>query len=434
MTGIDWSCSFEDISDQPTPTANGHDQAANWPVLSDPAFHGLAGEVVARILPNTEADPVALLLQYLVSFGNAVGRHPYYLVEETQHFANLYSLLVGETSQSRKGTAADRIRPIFEIADPTWAHERITGGMSSGEGLVYPIRDAVFAMRKGVEELVDAGVSDKRLMLDEREFFQALTVLKREGNTLSRIFRDAWDCRKRIGSLTKHSPTHATDPYISIMGHITPDELRQTLDHTSMANGYANRILFACVSRSKLLPHGGTRDGTVGLLGARTRDALSTARSIERVTMTPDAVRHWIDIYNELAKGAPGLLGAITGRGAAQNIRLALVYALLDQAAQIDVVHLDAGLAVWRFCEASARHIFGDTLGDPTADTLLRALKSAGTNGLSRTDLHSLFGRNLSANKIDMALTLLLNTVKVRRANTKGAIGAKRPIEMWFAL
>jgi len=50
--------------------------------LTAPAFHGLAGEIVARILPNTESDPAALLLQYLVSFGNAVGRQPYYLVKE----------------------------------------------------------------------------------------------------------------------------------------------------------------------------------------------------------------------------------------------------------------------------------------------------------------------------------------------------------------
>ena len=39
-----------------------------------------------------------------------------------------------------------------------------------------------------------------------------------------------------------------------------------------------------------------------------------------------------------------GLLGAITARAEAQTIRLALVYALLDRAAQIDVIHLD----VWR--------------------------------------------------------------------------------------
>jgi hypothetical protein len=113
--------------------------------------------------------------------------------------------------------------------------------MSSGEGLIYAVRDPVYKMKRGKLELDDEGIDDKRLMLDEREFFQSLTVLKREGNTLSRVVRDAWDCREHIGSLTKHSPTQATKPFISITAHITVDELRQTLDHTSMANGYANR-------------------------------------------------------------------------------------------------------------------------------------------------------------------------------------------------
>jgi hypothetical protein len=139
-------------------------------------------------------------------------------------------------------------------------------------------------MRQGVEELIDAGVSDKRLLLDEREFFLALTVLKREGNTLSRVVREAWDCCELLATLTKHSPTSATQPFISIVGHITIDELRQNLEHTSMANGYANRYLFACVRRSKLMPFGGTQNrDVVELLGTRTREALIAARNIGQV-------------------------------------------------------------------------------------------------------------------------------------------------------
>ena len=45
-----------------------------WPdPPEDPAFHGLAGEVVRLIEPSTEADPVGLLLQLLIGFGNAIG-------------------------------------------------------------------------------------------------------------------------------------------------------------------------------------------------------------------------------------------------------------------------------------------------------------------------------------------------------------------------
>jgi len=166
MTGVDFSGSFEELPDQPEPTKrNGHDHNATWPVLAPAAYHGLAGEVVARILPNTESDPVALLLQYLVSFGNSLGRQPYYLIEQDRHFANLFAVLVGQTSKSRKGTSAGRIRALFKIADPEWVRERILGGMSSGEGVISAVRDPVYAIRKGVEELVDAGVNDKRLLI-----------------------------------------------------------------------------------------------------------------------------------------------------------------------------------------------------------------------------------------------------------------------------
>ena len=43
--------------------------------------------------------------------------------------------------------------------------------MSSGEGIVYPIRNPATAMRKGVLEVIDPGVTEKRLLLAEREFY-----------------------------------------------------------------------------------------------------------------------------------------------------------------------------------------------------------------------------------------------------------------------
>ena len=239
--------------------AGGNSTGGNndWPVLGAAAYHGLAGEVVNALAPQTEADPVALLLQYLVYFGNAVGRGPHYQVENDKHFAHLFVLLAGETAKARKGLSAGRIRHIYDVADPDWARDCISGGMSSGEGILHAIRDPVYTMKGGVSVMTDPGIEDKRLLLDEREFYSALEVMKREGNILSRIVRDAWDCRPVLRTLTKNTHTRVTNGFISIVGHITIEELRQKLDHTSMANGYANRFLFACVHRSKMLPFGG---------------------------------------------------------------------------------------------------------------------------------------------------------------------------------
>lgn len=79
---------------------------ASWPApIAEAAYHGLAGEVVRTIEPHTEADPVALLVQFLAAFGSCLGRGPHYQVEGDAHHANLYAVLVGDSSKARKGTS-----------------------------------------------------------------------------------------------------------------------------------------------------------------------------------------------------------------------------------------------------------------------------------------------------------------------------------------
>jgi hypothetical protein len=130
-----------------------------------------------------------------------LGRGPYYQVEGDRHGTNLFGVLVGETAKGRKGTSWGRVRQIAEIADPGWTRDRIHSGLSSGEGVIWAVRDPIRTMvrsgkgrdRKMVEEITDPGVTDKRLMVLEPEFAGALAVMERSGNILSRVIRDAWD-------------------------------------------------------------------------------------------------------------------------------------------------------------------------------------------------------------------------------------------------
>jgi DNA replicative helicase MCM subunit Mcm2 (Cdc46/Mcm family) len=224
--------------------------------------------------------------------------------------------------------------------------------------------------------------------------------------------------------------THA---FISIVGHITIRELRLTLDSTSMANGYANRFLYACVRRSKLLALGG-KWGELDTLAARLRERVIGARAIGEMTMTTTARDLWTAVYPELAAEREGPLAEITARAEGQVVRLALIYALLDGNDRIDRHHIEAALAVWRFCEASARYIFGDVTGDATADAILKALRHAGEHGKTRTEIVDLFNRNKRSSEIAQALESLMEAGKARftkRAQPAGRLG--RPIETWFA-
>ena len=92
--------------------------------------------------------------------------------------------------------------------------------------------------------------------------------------------------------------------------------------------------------------------------------------------------------------------------------------------------HLLAALALWDYCERSVYHVFGDELGDPVADDLLRLVRGS-PNGLTRTDIQSYFGRHQPAERIDRALGLLLQHRLVRREEQKTG---GRPAEHWFAV
>jgi hypothetical protein len=113
----------------------------SWPELDDKALHGLPGEVVLGMSPHTEADKVALLASQMAAFGNAIGRGAHMRVGSDRHYVNLYVGLVGETSKARRGMSWNQVSDLLHTADPFWAEDRIMGGLSSGEGLIYAVRD-----------------------------------------------------------------------------------------------------------------------------------------------------------------------------------------------------------------------------------------------------------------------------------------------------
>jgi hypothetical protein len=408
-----------------------------WPEpMNKAAFQGLAGRFVRLIEPHSEADPVGILGQFLGAFSNAGGRSPHFTVEADRHSLNLYQVHVGKSSKARKGTAWGRAKQAIAEADPDWS-DHIVHGLSSGEGLIHAVRDPI-ERRDPIKKkngrvidyetvIADHGVEDKRLLVMEAEFASVLKVCDRAGNTLSPILRMGWDSGN-LGTLTRNNPLKATGAHISIIGHITTDELLRHLDSTESANGFANRFLWFCVRRSKALPEGGSLAAhELAPVIAETSDALAFAKNVGEIRRDAGATEIWHAVYEELSEGKPGLLGAMIARGEAQVMRLACIYAVLDRSSVIRVEHLRAALAVWEYCERSVRHIFGEKLGDPTADRIVDALRDNPV-GLTRTDISSLFGRHISGSQIGRALQHLKSQ---GHASPDVETTGGRPIERW---
>ncbi len=419
----------------------------SWPdPIESKAYYGLAGDIVHIIEPHTEADPAALLVQFLTVFGNILGRGPHFKAEADEHHLNIFSCLVGETAKGRKGSSLGYVLNIFQKIDESW-NRCLQSGLSSGEGLIWAVRDEIVKtepIRNNKKEItsyqdlvVDQGVEDKRAMVIQSELAATLRILGRDGNTLSAILRDAWDGRD-LRIMTKNSPAESTQPHISIIGHITKSELTRYLTSTESDNGFANRFLWVCVKRSKLLPEGGKLgdtekfDAVFNPLTLKLKEVVEFARGIHEIQRDDNARILWREIYSQLSEGRTGLFGAVTARAEAQTMRLACLYALLDSSPIIRFEHLEAAVALWMYCEQSARYIFGNSLGDPIADSIKQALDET-QEGITRTEISSnILKRNVPANKIEDALNKLFVSgcaYKKTDATEKG-----RPSERWFSI
>lgn len=391
-----------------------------WPdAPAAAAFTGLAGDIVAAIAPNTEADPVAILGQLLIAYGSAVGRGAWFQIEATRHYPNEFVIVVGESSRARKGSSWDRVAGLLAAADPGFAG-RLATGLSSGEGLVWHARDPApdSAERR-----------DPRLLVLEPEFAAVVKATNRDQSTLSPVLRCAWDSRP-LQLLTRTAPARASHAHISVIGHITATELRHHVTTLELANGLLNRFLFLLVRRVRLLPEGGHPDPLHGThLPDQLARHLARARSAGHLHLDDATRRLWHDIYARLTEPADDLAGAVCARAEAHVLRLALIYALINGHRAIRAEDLHAALALHDYAARSATWTLADHAGDPLAEQLHAAL-TAHPDGLTRTQLRDLLHRNQPAGRIHDALEALAAAGRATR-HTRRTGG--RPAEIWTA-
>ena len=410
------------------------DSAIPWPEpLDAAAFHGLVGETIKKLSPFTEADEAALLMNFLAAMGNAIGRSVWWEVSGTRHYCNLFAALVGSTGSGRKGTSWGLIKKMMLLVDEDWAKFRHVGGLSSGEGLTWQVRDETYKIKSGKEELEDKGEPDKRLLIIESEFGRGLKAMAREGNTLSAMLREAWDGPMVWRSLIKGDKTKATNPHISLVAHVTRQELRKEFAAVEVFNGLGNRFLWCCVRRSKLLPFGGGENQpVVEALAAKIRPLLAWIRGQGNpIGFTTEAMKIWEQLYGQLSSDKTGLIGAALGRAEAQIRRLAVLYAVLDRRENVDAEHLLAACAVWEYCERSAAYIFGadSEEKDEVQEKILAFLKER--QEATQTDLLKDCFKNKGTQKLKDALEALSASGKIS-CKKECCEGTYKKKTVWF--
>jgi hypothetical protein len=395
---------------------------AHWPApAGEAAFHGLAGEMVSVLSEHSEADPVGLLCHGLVFFGSAAGSLPHTRAISDRHGLNIFVVTVGDTAKARKGVSFNQAKHVFQMADPHWADNCISTGLSSGEGLIHAI-----STTPGIAGYVGA----PRLLVFEPEFGSVLRMILRQGNTLSPVLRQAWDSTT-LAVMTRKEPLKVDASHVSLIGHITRIELKELMSNRDIYGGLANRILWPCVRRHGIHADlGGTPDGLLKPIAKNITLAIEHAKEAGTLTLGTDAKEKWREIYTALSASEDGRFEAIVSRPEPQVLRLACIYSLLDRAKKIEIQHLDAAEALWQYCHASAATIFS-TKNSSSLEDQLRNLIDTSQQGLRRTEISAAFNNHKSQEAISQALSKLEESGKVEKVTVKTA---GRSAELWRAI
>ena len=391
--------------------------------LPGPALHGLLGAVVRTMRAHNEACDGSVLAQAIAAVSAIVGPRPYVAVGATRHPARISPLVIGTTGHGRKGTALDAALAVFKHRDGPGL-PRIVSNVQSGEAIVEAVRDG-----DGLgEDSLDPGVDDKRLLCLETEFGNVLAAKGRTGSTLTGVIRQAFDSGDLAN--TKIRAVAATGAHVVFCAHVTPDELHDASGRTDVSNGFSNRFLHAHSQAVRSIPlPKPPPDDVLGALARQLARAVGRARRRDRVGLSAAALAMWHRLYPHLDTDDEGAVGALLARTKPYLLRLALVYGLLDEADEIEPVHLRAACAVWDYHTATVRRVYGGRTGNALDDRVLNALREAGGEA-DRTTLYSALSGHVSAAALNGARGRLeaAGAVEVDQVETGG-----RPREVWRA-
>lgn len=416
------------------------------PIINENAFFGVLRNFVDASRSNSEASAIAVAANVLARFCAMIDRKVYQHIGDSIIHCRPFFILIGNSGKARKGTSEYLSERVFEIAEnmlaskyPAHATLRLHGGgLSSGEGIAYAIRDTSDDSNSD-----DMGVSDKRLLVIEPEFANVLAQCKRETSILSPTIRNLFD-GKTLAPLTKTNRIKASNPHVVIIGHITQLELNAKSTIVEASNGFLNRFLICWIERDQLVPF--PEKTSEQILDALANAIISIFEFIDseaslsngqvEISFTEEAQAFWTAIYPTLTEDRDDIVGALMARKEMYARMLAMIFCVLDKRTKISVNHIEAALSWVDYVEASVEHVFRNAAQEKKqtearhlADRILSLLSNQGS--MSKAEINKGLGKHVPAEKINEALKILeTETCEVVRRKEETGGRAREIIEL----
>lgn len=357
------------------------------------AIIGWLREYVDLVEPTTESSESFHAACALTVIGACIGKRVGIFHASNAIYANFYTLLIGRSGHSRKDTTIGRALSLPMLAPPPGqplvtigAPFRVVRDISSAEGLI--------AMLK----------RNSNLLLYATEFAKVMNNATRESTrSIAPTLIEAFDTPATIQNNTKanieaNDPQEARNPYVSILTGVQPRTLARLIGEEEQYSGFLNRWLLVVGGGTGPRPDPPDFDTVAGWhLIRRAMRAIQSYPDPTLLRFSPGAVERWTDWY---IASYPD--GSRSEQEDAMSVRLgtlvkkvALVYAVLDQAAEIGREHLCAAIALIDWSWSHTRGLlptFGEHLDAKLARLIVEALKRRGPT--HRRKVQQLVGRS----------------------------------------
>ncbi|MDQ3540705.1 MAG: YfjI family protein, partial [Chloroflexota bacterium] len=216
----------------PRPDDPGFDDrvSAGFAPVPEIAYHGWFGAYRDLMSPTTEAPDAFHLGASLTLAGAMIGRRVATDYAGESLYANLYTVLIGSTGQSRKDTSIKRATTLSEL------------------GTSLTMRPAAFELARDVssaEGIVQMLSERPNTLLYLTELATLLRNARRKStSTILDKLIEAWDTPASLQNLSKLNPMKADRPYLSIISAVQPSRLANEMTDEDIHSGFANRWLY----------------------------------------------------------------------------------------------------------------------------------------------------------------------------------------------
>lgn len=327
------------------------------PNLGDEVFKAcpILRDFVERVSRCLESDVNNIVSDFLACAGAAIGVNAHAKIAEDIHRPATFHMLIAPTS-SGKGTCFGVVDKLYREASNFDWPKSTRRGLRSAQALVRAINESCEEFRKQEDgedsEKSNPKYTEGRMLFRSSEIAELFKSFKQEWSTMSHKLRDVYDGGPVANEVADASKSYSvTKPYaVSIAGDVTPWELSTVINDVDFANGVANRFVWCVSHQARKLPRP-PRMPDLSDIARRLRTVLPT-EPLEEFSYSEEGGAVW-DAWVATIPDDDSKLGSACGRMRANALRLAVLFAVLDEQRlssaappQIKASHVRAAAAI----------------------------------------------------------------------------------------